>query len=60
LTSRGVVKNSKAGIRLYNQKYYTVKYDDEGVLPTLYLKKVILVLFRSMEELVSLRLRLFT
>jgi len=60
LSAKGVVKGSKAGIRLYNQKYYTVRYDDDGTLPTLYLKKVILVLFRNMEELVSSKLRLFT
>lgn len=35
LANKGVCKN-KAGIRLYNQKYYTVHSDDN----TLYLKKV--------------------
>lgn len=60
LSAKGVVKGSKAGIRLYNQKYYTVRYDDDGTLPTLYLKKVILVLFRNMEELALSRPRLFT
>lgn len=37
LNNKGVAKN-KAGIRLYNQKYYPVRYDEEG--KTLYLKKV--------------------
>ena len=37
MSNSGVCKN-KAGIRLYNQKYYPVRYDDES--HTLYLKKV--------------------
>lgn len=37
LQNHGVCKH-KAGIRLYNQKYYTVHYDGEN--QTLYLKKV--------------------
>ena len=37
LSNKGVAKN-KAGIRLYNQKYYPVRYDEEG--KSLYLKKV--------------------
>jgi hypothetical protein len=37
LANNGVAKN-KAGIRLYNQKYYTVRTDPES--GTLYLKKV--------------------
>ncbi len=37
LHNKGVCKNP-AGIRLYNQKYYTVRYDEES--QTLYLKKV--------------------
>ena len=49
LNNKGVCKN-KAGIRLYNQKYYPVHYD-EG-LKTLYLKKVTVRLFRPKEELV--------
>jgi hypothetical protein len=36
LGNNGVAKN-KAGIRIYNQKYYTVHWDDET--KTLYLKK---------------------
>ena len=39
LNNKGVCKN-KAGIRLYNQKYYTVRFDEES--KTLYLKKVTL------------------
>lgn len=38
LANKGVCKASKAGIRLYNQKYYPVRYDEEN--NTLYLKKV--------------------
>ena len=38
LTNNGVPM-SKAGIRLYNQKYYTVRYDEEN--NSLYLKKVL-------------------
>ena len=37
LSNKGVCKN-KAGIRLYNQKYYPVHYDEET--GSLYLKKV--------------------
>ena len=37
ISNHGVCKN-KAGIRLYNQKYYTVRYDQEN--ETIYLKKV--------------------
>lgn len=52
LHNKGVCKN-KAGIRIYNQKYYPVNYDeDQG---TLYLKKVKLILFRTAEELASRR-----
>lgn len=39
LANKGVTKN-KAGIRLYNQKYYTTHAETEGIL-TLYLKKVL-------------------
>ena len=38
LENKGVAKN-KAGIRLYNQKYYPAHWDDDK--KTLYLKKVI-------------------
>ena len=38
-----------AGLRLYNQKYYTVRYDEEEHL--LYLKKVYNSLNRNTEEL---------
>jgi hypothetical protein len=44
LANRGVTKN-KAGIRLYNQKYYPVRSDEEG--NTLYLKKVLPLPFRN-------------
>ncbi len=37
LANNGVAKG-KAGIRLYNQKYYPVRYDEDS--STLYLKKV--------------------
>jgi len=37
INNKGVPKN-KAGIRLYNQKYYTVNYDEDT--KNLYLKKV--------------------
>ena len=43
LANKGVAKN-KAGIRLYNQKYYTVHYEEADAkkkCPSLYLKKVI-------------------
>eukprot|EP00919_Chromeraceae_sp_WS-2016_P058833 GHVR01139809.1.p1 GENE.GHVR01139809.1~~GHVR01139809.1.p1 ORF type:complete len:120 (+),score=0.01 GHVR01139809.1:150-509(+) len=36
LSNHGVCKN-KAGLRLYNQKYYTVRYDSDSQI--LYLKK---------------------
>ena len=41
LANKGVCKN-KAGVRLSNQKYYTVRYDRryEDESKTLYLKKV--------------------
>lgn len=52
LANHGVCKN-KAGIRLYNQKYYPVRYDEDS--STLYLKKVTHLLFRSTEEHVSSR-----
>ena len=38
LSNKGVCKN-KAGLRLYNQKYYPIHYDEET--RTLYLKKVL-------------------
>lgn len=38
--NKGVCKN-KAGIRLYNQKYYPVNFDEEK--HTLYLKKVLIL-----------------
>jgi hypothetical protein len=57
LVNKGVAKN-KAGIRIYNQKYYPVNYDEEQ--GTLYLKKVKFVLFRVPEEPVSLKLNSFT
>ena len=44
LSNIGVAKN-KAGIRLYNQKYYPVRYSEEG--STLYLKKVLPLSFRN-------------
>jgi hypothetical protein len=44
LANNGVAKN-KAGIRLYNQKYYPVRADQES--STLYLKKVLPLSFRS-------------
>jgi hypothetical protein len=44
LGNGGVAKN-KAGIRLYNQKYYPVRADEEN--STLYLKKVLPLPFRS-------------
>ncbi len=51
LANQGVCKN-KAGIRLYNQKYYTTRFDEN--LPfankLLYLKKVIIFWFRKKEE----------
>jgi hypothetical protein len=47
LANHGVSKN-KAGIRLYNQKYYTVRLDEEN--NTLYLKKVLDYLCRKKEE----------
>jgi hypothetical protein len=47
LNNSGVAKN-KAGIRLYNQKYYPVRYDADN--QTLYLKKVQYILFRKVEE----------
>ena len=47
LNNKGVAKN-KAGIRLYNQKYYPVRYDEEN--RTLYLKKVHYLLLRNTEE----------
>jgi hypothetical protein len=51
IAGKGVCKNP-AGIRLYNQKYYAVRYDEES--STLYLKKVINYLFSNKEEPVSL------
>lgn len=44
LNNNGVAKN-KAGIRLYNQKYYPVRYDQEN--KSLYLKKVYLASLRN-------------
>lgn len=38
IANKGVAKH-KAGIRLYNQKYYTVRYDEDS--KTLYLRKVL-------------------
>ena len=52
LNNKGVAKN-KAGIRLYNQKYYTVRFDEEN--QTLYLKKVSLSLCRKTEAPASSR-----
>jgi hypothetical protein len=44
LQNKGVAKN-KAGIRLYNQKYYTVNFDEGTNGNTiLYLKKVPIIL----------------
>jgi hypothetical protein len=37
-----------AGLRLYNQKYYTVRVDENGSL--IYLKKVYPLTFRNTEE----------
>lgn len=56
LANKGVAKN-KAGIRLYNQKYYPVRYDEDA--KTLYLKKVILLSFRNLEVLALPKLRPF-
>lgn len=39
ISNQGVPK-SKAGIRLYNQKYYLVRYSDDNNVKLLYLKKV--------------------
>lgn len=50
LGNRGVTKN-KAGIRLYNQKYYPVRYDEDS--STLYLKKVPLSPHRNTAALAS-------
>ena len=44
LANKGVCK-SKAGIRLYNQKYYPVHFDEDT--QSLYLKKVRSWLFRT-------------
>lgn len=52
LNNKGVAKN-KAGIRLYNQKYYPVRYDEES--KTLYLKKVPPLSLRNKEEPASSR-----
>ena len=52
LGNHGVSKN-KAGIRLYNQKYYTVREDEQN--QTRYLKKVTLHLFRKTEAPASSR-----
>lgn len=52
IANQGVAKH-KEGIRLYNQKYYTVNFEPSGSKPytTLYLKKVILLrYFRAKEE----------
>ena len=51
LKNRGVAKHA-AGIRLYNQKYFTVNHDPAGgdkAIETTYLKKVKLVEFRARE-----------
>jgi hypothetical protein len=53
LANKGVCKTNKAGIRLYNQKYYSVRYDEENL--TLYLKKVSMALCRRTEEPASSR-----
>jgi hypothetical protein len=50
LSNKGVTKN-KAGIRLYNQKYYPVRYDEDS--STLYLKKVLLRQHRNTAEAAS-------
>jgi ribosomal protein L25 (general stress protein Ctc) len=56
LNNNGVPK-SKAGIRLYNQKYFAVRYDGEKTPITWYLKKVeIKNIFRKKEEPVLLKL----
>lgn len=47
IQNKGVCKN-KAGIRLYNQKYYPVHYDDAS--HSFYLKKVNNMLFRAKVE----------
>jgi hypothetical protein len=44
LSNKGVAKG-KAGIRIYNQKYYPVRYDEEN--KSLYLKKVLFPLCRK-------------
>jgi len=58
LGNSGVAKN-KAGIRLYNQKYYTTRFDFDPKSPDdfkkIYLKKVIVNLFRKKEELVFVK-----
>lgn len=54
LANNGVAKH-KEGIRLYNQKYYTVSFDPAGkdkAFTSLYLKKVInFIIFSKKEEL---------
>lgn len=57
LSNHGVCKN-KAGIRLYNQKYYPVRYDEET--SSLYLKKVFYIISRKQVELVLPKLSNFT
>lgn len=49
-SDNGVTKHP-AGLRLYNQKYYLVRHNDNGNgTKTIYLKKVKLFLLRSTEE----------
>jgi len=59
--NNGVAKN-KAGIRLYNQKYYTTHFDfdpkSKDDFKKIYLKKVIVILVRKKEELVFAKLRI--
>jgi len=61
ISNEGVAKN-KAGIRLYNQKYYTTHYDYDKKSPDdfkkIYLKKVKVHLFRKKEELVFVKPRI--
>lgn len=57
LSGNGVSKH-QAGIRLYNQKYYTAHFDnDPSSIKTLYLKKVNYNWFRKKEEPVFVRPR---
>ncbi len=49
IANKGVPK-SKAGIRLYNQKYYLVRFSDDNNVKLFYLKKVTILLLRNTVE----------